>query len=407
MINDKRQTFLYDADQSSGEQSGGVTAPGSVSSDGAMKQTPKVHEGTTRLRHKPTSSKDVLKDAKLVAKDGRLVDNSQQQIESKAGEDAKKKPEDDILVAGPGSAGETKPDKSTPSGEEPIDGESTQQVEKVKVGDFEYTPEQIQAGQEALTNREKDEQNSKQFFAKLTQKSMLAANFTDDQLKDLLPYATSKRKVPENLKEELQKLEELPKSFKTKDADGYEIDVDIKDIPKETLDAIGNAVLASKVPEFQKMVEENNTLKAENERLKQDQDIQSEAEGTSIAVDFMKQNPEFAITVRKGDNLAKTIADIMGTGGTHHEFENARRFSMLALALDQGFYSSLDEAKSALFNEEKRNKGKQEQIKKNQEQGLEEKPGSARVTSDEGRKLLNRMKARNPKVTKMFKLGRQ
>ena len=381
-----------------------------------MKPTPTVHVETTRLRTKPMDVKDFLSKSKLVKTEGVTADGTNVVIPGqepqpapaqgtpKDGEGKTNEPPE-ILIAGPGTTPQQPTSKPDPSNaNEPIgDGVTTPGM--VKVGEEEITVEQVQAGQEALTAREESEEQRKTWQGNLTKKSQIVSALTDQQVQEVLPYAASQRKLPENIKEELAKIKEFPETFKVTDSDGYETEYKTKDLPEEFLNQIANAVLMKKWPEYEDSVLERDRLKADNEKITSSVTQEQYGRGVEMSISFMKAHPETAITLRKGDDMKSILAGIVKSGDTHPEYKNALRYGTLLKAVSDGFMPDLETAYTIMMSGNKQKADAAAQVVANQgNANMPVTPGGQVPNADSGREFLN--KRRNVKGLKIMKLGR-
>jgi hypothetical protein len=395
--------FFEEADAGSG---GGGDQTGEP-----MKSTGDTHVEPTRLRTKPTNVKDFLGKSKLVKTEGQTADGTnvvvpggqaQPAASPKSGEGEKNEPED-VLVAGPGhTPQQPKSGQVQGTTNEPL-GEGTPS-DKVKIGETEYSVEQVQAGIQALQTREKDDENRKTWQGNLTKKSQIVAAMTDQQVQEILPYATGQRKLPENIKDELRKMEDVSKTFTVTDKDGYETEVSLDDIPQEALDGLANSLLMKKWPEFADIVAERDRLKADNEKISSSVSQEQYGRGVEMSVNLMKEHPDVAITLHKGDDLKHVLGEIMRSGEAHPEYENAVRFGILLKAVNDGFMPDLDTAYTIMVSGNKPKADAAAQVLKNQGQNPPEIPNGQRQPLDDGRAFLERK--RNVKSQKIVKLGR-
>lgn len=381
-----------------------------------MKSTGDSHAEPQRLRTKPTNVKDFLSKSKLVKTEGQTADGTdvtvvpddktgQQQSPPKSGEGAKDEP-GEPLIAGPGHTQQPKSGQAQGTPDKPVAGEGGTETGKIKIGEVEYTPEQIQAGQEALQTKEKDDENRKSWQGNLTKKSQIVAAMTDQQISEILPYVTGQRKLPENIKEELAKMDDVPKTFTLTDKDGYETEISLDDIPQESLDGLANALLKSKWPEYADVIAERDRLKADNDKMVTSVSKEQYGRGVEMSIDIMKKYPDdLAITLHKGDDLKSVLGNIIRAGEDHPEYLNAVRFGTLLKAVNDGFMPDLDTAYSIMMSGNKQKADAAAQVLKNQETTPKtETPSGHRENLDEGRAFLE--KKRNVKSQKIMKLGR-
>ena len=397
--------FFDEADSGSG---------GGDQTGGEMKTAGDTHkEPTERLRTKPTSAKEFLSKSKLVKTEGQTADGRTvtvrpeegQETAPKADEGAKKyESEKKVLVSGLSAKQQPKSEPGQGSAEGP-EGEGTTTTDKVKIGEVEYTVEQIEAGQKALQSRKKDEESCKTWQANLTKKSQIASNLTDQQIQEILPFTTAQRKLPDDIKAEMAKLEDVPKSFTVTDDEGFETTVNLEDIPEEVLDKLANSAMMKKWPEYQDIVAERDRLKADNEKISSSVSQEQYDRGVDATIELMKKHEDLAITLMEGDDLGDTLAKIFNAGKLHPEYENAVRLTIAMKAVNDGIVPDLDTAYSTMISGNKQKTEAAAQVLKNQgETPSTEKPTGQRNPMDEGRAFLE--KKRSVKGQKIAKLGR-
>jgi len=283
----------------------------------------------------------------------------------------------------------------TPKGE--ASGVTIKHGDSVKIGDLEHTAEEWEAFA-------KDYANDHTWKANNAKRSQIIAKFSDEMLSDLAPYALSQRELPNDFKKKLSEAAEVPTTFKVKDADGYDIDVSVDDIPKEYHEAVKAQILSEVFPEFMTVSEENKTLKEQASKMQEQVSEQDITEGTRSSVEFMKEYPDFAITLYPGEKLETVLADIFKSGDVHPEYENAKRFAAVLNSVGVGVFRDFGEAAQSLFGSSKRKQETIDQVTKNQEEGLPEQPGGRNV-NDHGAGILDKM-AKRGKGAKYANLGR-
>jgi len=407
--------FYDEPDASTG---GPPAEPASDGGNEPLKQAPAVHVEPARLRTKPTSAKDFLSKSKLVKTEGVTADGTNVVIPGqeptapaqpaqeppKTGEGATNEPAE-IIVSGPGETPQQPISEPDPSNAQEPTGDGVNVPGMVKVGDEQLSVERINAGQEALTTKEQDDENRKTWQGNLTKKSQIVSGMTDQQVQEVLPYATAQRKLPEDIKAELAKIENFPETFKVTDSDGYEVEYKTADLPTEYLDQIANAVLMKKWPEFSEIQQERDRLKADNEKITSSVTKEQYSRGEVMSIDLMKAHPDTAVTLRKGEQLKTVLNNIMNSGGTHPEYENAARLTTLLSAVTQGLMPDLETAHSIMIGGNAQQANAASQVLNNQKNAVNtEKPVGSVPKVDPGREFLN--KRRNVKGQKIMKLGR-
>jgi hypothetical protein len=391
-----------------------------------MKPATPAHAEPTRLRTKPTSAKDFLSKSKLVKTEGVTADGTNvvipgqeppapaapaaqppatpQEPQPKPGEGATNEP-GEVIVAGPGATPQQPISEPDPNNANVPTGDGVTVPGMVKIGDQQYTVEQVNAGIEALTKAEESEEQRKTWQGNLTKKSQIVSGLTDQQVQEILPYAASQRKLPENLKDELVKMEKFPETFTITDSQGYENEYRTEDLPDGFLNDVANAVLAQKWPEYAEIIQERDRLKADNEKITTSVTQEQYSRGEEMSIEFMKGHPDAAITLRKGDVLKNVLGEIMRSGDTHPEYENAVRYATLLKAVHDGFMPDLNTAYDIMASGNKLKANAAAQVLNNQgNANMPETPDGQVPKKDPGREFLN--KKRNVKGQKIMKLGR-
>jgi len=363
-------------------------------------------------RFKPANVSSFLEKAPLMKKvergeppepEGGIPAPKVSDTKPEAGEGDEGKPEKQPLVQGP-SAKQAKPEKKpddTAGGEKPkgeTEGVTVKPGQKIKIGDLEYTSEEWE-------RIGKDYGNDQTWKAKNTKRSQLINTFNDEQLSELAPYALAQRKLPANIKQELEKLEEIPKEITVQDAEGYDVKIKVTDLPDQFLEALKSQIAVQVFPEFINMAQENARLKNQAQSISQQVTAQDIEAGTKQAVAFMKEYPDCAVTVYPGDDLAQILADIHQAGPDHPEFENARRFGVLLNSISQGLYSSFDEAATKIFGPKEKKKAVAEKIAENQKGGKPEEPAARNTPVGGGQELIGAIRERD-RGAKYKELGR-
>jgi len=292
-------------------------------------------------------------------------------------------------------AEQKQPAQKTETEEEKKTETTTTEEPVVKVGEQEYPVSFIE---EAL----RDHQNRKAWQKNLTQRSQLAARIPDEQLELLLPYALAQKELPENIVDELKKFDELPKTFKIVDEDGYEIEVPLESLDKTFLESLKKAVIKEVFPEYQQIKQEYENLKSEFEQTKQMTEQQLIETGKTYTMNFMQEHPEVAVTVKDGEDIEEVLKTIMEAGPDHPEFENAQRFLILAKVVsEQG--GTLDDAYKIVYGKKEEKKKMVQSIQEKQKAVLPERVGGEVPTKPEDEQFIETLQSsKGKKVDQMF-----
>lgn len=296
------------------------------------------------------------------------------------------------VIKGPGSnVQQPDPNQSqgtAASGEEPKGeptGVTTKPGDKVKIGDLELTTEEWE-------RVGRDYSNDTTWRSNNTKKSQIINKFTDEMLNDVAPYALSQRKLPDNFKDSLGKLENMPTEITVKDDEGFDIKIKTSDIPDEYLEAVKAHVLSTAFPEYMQTKGDYDQLKVETENATKRIEKQDMDSGMQQAVQFMQTYPDFAVTLFQDDRLDKVLADIFNSGEQHPEFANAKRLASILTSISTGVFRNFEEAANGLFGNSLKKAETNSQIEQNQSAGKPEEPGgrSANQPTD----IVDRMATR-------------
>jgi len=375
----KHKMIFYDQEGTSGAPAEPSPAPAPVA-------TPADTGGIPRPQR--TNVKSILDKAPVLGK------------EAPTGEVPKNEPEP--LVTGP-AAGK-QPTVADPESKEPTTdeskkgeggGESSEDEGKITIGGLSYSEQE-------WARFAKDYENDTTWRAANTKKSQVINKFNDELIDLLAPYALGQKEVPKDLKEKLASdIGEV--QFTVKDPDGYDVKLNGKDIPEDVIETIRQNVITNVLPEYLEMREQFSQMKEELDRTKETV-TQTEVEsGIKHSLEFMRENPEFAVTVNKGEKLSEVLAGIFTAGETHPEYHNAQRFAVLATAIRQGIYNDFNSAYKGVFGKEIIRKNANEQVLNNQAQGAPEVPGQV---PSSGSPILQRVASRNTKTARYNTLNR-
>lgn len=372
-----RVHFMYNDEPAAGTGEPSGEPPAQSSPDSVPPDS-----GGMRRGQKPTNMKEFLGKAKVMNKpptrEGQ--EPGEPSPEPAQGEPAEK----NTLVRGPGSQQpESKPGDPKPGEEPPEQGEPEPKENLVKIGDLEYPADSWIQGL-------KDSENRKNWQANLTKKSQIINKFPDDIINDLAPYALGQRELPKDFKAELAK--ELP-DIEIENEDGYTEKISADKLPDDFLNSVKQKVLASALPEYIQLQAEHEALKVKHENLAAEVEAERLDEGVSATVDFMLENPDYAVTYNEGEDLAKVLAGIIKAGKQHPEYGNATRLGMVLNAVSTGMFKSFKEAAENLNLSRRTTPSEQVNINQSQDGDIE-RPGKSVNPPTGGKQLLNKMAER-------------
>lgn len=272
-------------------------------------------QGLESLGGKQFSMKDFLDKAPIVRTGG--VDVKQEETE----EDKTNQADDEFEVKANVQPAEAKKDGES-TDLKPGEEVQSSKPGMIKIGDLEMT-------QEEWMEAHGDRKNRQNWRKNLTQRSQVASTATDEQIQLLIPYAYKQREIPENLSEIALKDSKLPKSFTFTDDEGDEITVPISALPKELLSVLADNAFNAKYPDLEKMRTELEDKSGKVDAKYKEIQAYQMHDANQKAISFMKEHPEYAISVRKGENVLNNLKDILSTQGDHPETANAERLLFL------------------------------------------------------------------------------
>lgn len=249
------------------------------------------------------------------------------------------------------------------------------QPKKVKIGSLEMTEQEW--GEAA-----KDRKDRSQWVKNLTQLSQIAKsvlpNLDEEDVKVLLPFALATKKLPANLKSEVLKMSELPETITVTDNDGLETEISTKSLPAELIEKIAASALIKAWPELSKLREDHKSLLEEHNTIKSTMQSQNDRMAEMMVLDLMKQHPDMAISVRKGESVKENIETIITAGPSHPEFINAQKFVTLSqFAGRHGM--TFEQAYTAFFGTVQAQAAARQQILENQQTDLTRERGNGQI----------------------------
>jgi hypothetical protein len=97
-----------------------------------------------------------------------------------------------------------------------------------------------------------------------------------------------------------------------------------------------------------------------------------------MVLDLMKQHPDMAISVRKGESVKDNIETIITSGAAHPEFINAQKFVTLSQFAGQ-HGMTFEQAYTAFFGTVKAQAAARQQILENQQTDLPRERGNGQI----------------------------
>jgi len=267
---------------------------------------------------------------------------------------------------------EVKPEESATEHDEP---------QKVILNGQEYN-------QEFLAEAIKEFANKTNWEKSLRQKQQIS-NLTEEQIQHLVPYATGQKEIPDNTdqaaNELIKQIFDPTKPIKTKDSDGYEIEIPGEEIVPYIESAV-KAALKHYAPVLEKAQDVVKTSRDE---------VASQA-----MQNFMKDHPEYNINLPKGSSMRNYITDIEATGQVHPDHAKLSKFRVLMRTMQEERLDNFDDAHTFIYgdhesrvksaeNEAITAKDTEDKIKKKQERITSEAPGPQPVKSDDIDDLLD------------------
>ena len=287
------------------------------------------------------------------------------------------------------------PEGTAPEGQDDgsKDGKAEPTPEKVKIGEEEFTLDQIQEFRRAYEEREKWQRN-------LTQRSQLDRwfqNLPPEKQDAFLARAIAdvdSQKEPDAI--------EAPKDpvkLMLEDDDGFEYEIEVKPDTEEFKrleEYFEKRFMAKYKDAF-------TELKQHQEKLQQ---FQQEVEqyqrrvGQQKALDFLGKHPELGLQLPNKDvDLEQFIGEIVASGPTHPQYEAAMRVINLAqIAMQNGW--DLEKAYEYMYGDfiKKQNQAKaiETQARQNQKGARREAPGQGAPAMTDDEKFMSRLVGSNP-----------
>ena len=346
---------------------------------------PETKEVTTDLLPKPTNMKEyVEKQPYILSQD--------------------ETPQDEKDVSPVEDKIEKKDDIKEPlvSSGKDLSGLEKKESPKIKIGDLEYTEAEWIEKHGVSENFATREQKLREWQGNNVKQSQLLKNLTDVEIKSLLPYALSQKKVPDGFYDNPSDFYvNLPESFKMQDELGDEVEVKLSDIPKDVIEKMAQKAFNEYYPELTKEKDKIKELTDQNVELKTANEQKFSDAGKKASVNFMKENPQFAITFYEGDDIEDVIKDVLLAGETHPEYFNAQRFLHLGNYTVQNG-GTLDDSLKVLYGDSIKKEKIKNKIQDNQDNAfLPEKGKVSAKTEDQ----VAVDKAKDPRTEKMQKIG--
>ena len=263
---------------------------------------------------------------------------------------------------------------------------------KVKIGEVELSHDQILEGRKYFDNHEKWQKT-------FNTKSQIINNFSDDQLPHVIPYASKQKKLPDNLAELALKQEDLPKTFEYKDGDGDIHQVPLDLIPKETLEAMTRNMFAASYPEFEKQGISSAEMQTKFDELNEAHQNSSVHFATKVSIDFMREHPELAISVKKSQNFGEIFQSIL-EDPTHPEHEAAYRFKAVVDRMET-YGGDLNSNYAILYGQQNRDQKITDKIKENKANDVPPIKGKEIIMSDDDKEVAAMS---NPEATMISNL---
>lgn len=276
------------------------------------------------------------------------------------------------------------------------------EIPKIKIGDFEYTEAEWLEKNGIVENFATREQKLREWQGNNVKQSQVLKSLTDIEIKAILPYALSQKKIPDGFYDDPSKFyANLPESFKMQDELGDEIEIKLSDIPKDVVTQIAQKAFNEYYPEFTKEKDKIKELTDENADLKTAKDQKFSDAGKKASVNFMKENPQFAITFYEEDDIEEVIKDVLLAGESHPEYYNAQRFIHLGNYTVQNG-GTLDDSLKILYGDSIKKENIKNKIKENQDNAFLPEKGKISAKTEDQQAID---KAKDPRSEKMSKAG--
>jgi hypothetical protein len=322
------------------------------------------------VNESPIVSSDAIEEDRKLAEETNTTEQAEKPAEKKETTEKEPKKEEQSEKSQETEEPET-PEQETP--EEP---------QKIKVGDAEYTPEELAAHKREFDNKTKWEEE-------LRNKSIIAANLSEDQIQATMPYAVGDKDIPDQSAEFVAAMVNGTigtEPIKLKDEEGYE--VDITDQVKEKVTEAVKATLDKMMPVIDKV--QGEAVAAQRKAV------------STLYNNFMNDHPEYKIVAPNNMPLDQYMDVVQRTGNTHPDYPAITRLMVLVdNAKRMGYVgpTALEDAHSFLHgkNEKKVKTAEEkaaeaaettEKIIEKQDKVTQEKPGT-QVEVDDDLEFLN------------------
>ena len=212
-------------------------------------------------------------------------------------------------------------------------GTPTGDIPKVKLGEQEYTHEELLQAIKIKTDYGDWEK-------RLRNQSQIVGKLSDEDIANLVPYARGQKEIPKDAdpKVSLTKaiMNELFKedTLTLKDADGIDQEVKIDQLVP-FIENIVNAVQGRYTPVINNL--ENTANQAREEYV------------TRQLGEFMTTKSEFKIVPPQGISLKEHLQNVYATGQLHPDHVTLTRFNALLDVMDHSGFKTLDETYNFMY----------------------------------------------------------